>query len=203
MAQEHIEVHVEVAAKQAGGILRSRFGAWALAAISFAESSLLVPIITDPFMVAYMLANKGRGVRAVVVTTAASVVGGVAAYFMAYGFFELVAGQFLVGKFHTDFAATETQMREGTFVATLVGAFTPLPYTIVAYAAGVLKANLWIFIAGSIIGRSARYALVGWFTYRFGERALAAARKRILLVSLIVFVCIILYILRYVFERVG
>ena len=38
---------------------------------------------------------------------------------------------------------------------------------------GVLQVNLWAFIAASVVGRFARFFLVGFITYRFGETALA------------------------------
>lgn len=195
VVKEQAELQVEEAAKQAGGFFRSRFGIWLLAGISFIESALLVPVVTDPFLVAYILSDRSRAVWGTVVTTVASVIGGIVAYFMAMGFFEFFAQHFLNPETLLEFNTTAVQMAEGTFIITLIGAFTPLPYTLVGLAAGFVGASLWVFILASIIGRGVRYAIVGWFTYKFGEQALAIARQRIMSATFVGLALIALYIL--------
>jgi len=77
MDKNALETQIEDAAVQAGGLLRSQYGLWALAGISFIESALPVPIITDPFLIAYILADKKSVYKGVVVTLVASILGGV------------------------------------------------------------------------------------------------------------------------------
>lgn len=188
-----LEAKVEDVAVKAGGILRSRYGLWALGAISFVESALVVPIVTDPFLVAYILADKKSTLRGVAVTLVASVIGGVFAYAIALLFFEFLAAKYLVGPIGEQFYSIADEFNEGTLVITLLGAVTPIPYTIVAMAAGFVRADLIVFIIGSIIGRAFRYGLVGWLTYKYGERALAIARRQLFFISIACIVAAAVY----------
>lgn len=193
LEKTQLEEKVEDVAVKAGGILRSRYGLWALGAISFVESALVVPVITDPFLVAYILADKAAALRGVLVTTVTSVIGGVFAYAIAFLFYEFLAAQYLGGHVGEQFYAIAEEFNEGTLVITLLGAITPIPYTIVAMAAGFVRADLFIFIFGSLVGRGFRYALVGWLTYKYGERALAIARRQLFFVSIVCIVAAAMY----------
>lgn len=188
-----IETHVEEAAQQAGGLLRSRYGLWALAGLSFTESALLVPIITDPFLIAYILADKKSMYKGVFVTLAASVLGGIFAYALAFSFYEVIAERYLVGVIGEQFYTIVDQLQGGTFVVTLLGAITPIPYTLVAFGAGFVKGNFILFLIASILGRGVRYALVGWATYMFGETALAMIRKRMIVISIVCVIGALIY----------
>lgn len=193
MEQTSFESQVEDAAEKAGGILRSRYGIWALGAISFIESALVVPLITDPFLVAYILADKAAVWRGVIVTTITSLLGGLFAYTLAFWFYEF----FVIGHLHGDLAENfhiiANEFKEGAFVITLLGAITPVPYTIVALAAGFTEASVFIFLLASLIGRMVRYGLVGWLVYHYGERALAMVRRQLLLTTIACFLLAIAY----------
>jgi len=193
MKKLSIESQVEEAAQQAGGLLRSRYGLWVLACLSFAESALPVPIITDPFLIAYILADKKSVYKGVFVTLCASVLGGIFAYTLAFSFYEFIADRYFVGVIGEQFFAIVDQLQEGTFVVTLLGAITPIPYTLVALGAGFVKGSLILFIIASIIGRGGRYILVGWVTYMFGEKAIDIIRRRLLFISLLCIVGAFVY----------
>lgn len=190
-----IETHVEEAAAQATGFLRSRFGLWALAGISFVESALPVPIVTDPFMVAYILANKAATVRAVVVTLVSSLIGGLFAYAVAFLFFEFIVATYLTGSVGEQFYGIIDEFKQGVFWVTIAGAVTPVPYTLVALGAGFMKANPLLFILGTLVGRGGRYILVGYLTHRFGDQALAIARRHLLLVTILFVAAGLLYLM--------
>jgi len=174
-------------------LLQSRLGLWLIAAISFFESTLPVPLITDPFMVAGILANRSRAALVVLVTTVSSLLGGLAAFAMAAFFFEVIAetmSESVMREFErmVSFGATDT------LVTTITGAVTPVPYTITAWVIAVAGGSVWVFIVGSIIGRSLRYGIVGYCTYRFGPAALKYARRSLAVTSLAVFMLVALYV---------
>lgn len=193
MDKTRLEQKVEDAAEKAGGILRSKYGLWALGAISFAESALPVPIITDPFMVAHIMADRAMVWRSVIVTTITSVTGGVFAYAIAFWFYEFIAAAYLHGPLADEFALIADEFNKGTFVITILGAVTPVPYTIVAMAAGFVQANIMVFIAASLVGRVFRYGLVGWLTYWYGQQALAIARRHLILATVVCFALAAIY----------
>lgn len=193
-----LETHVTHAAKLAGNLFRSRYGLWVLGLISFAESALVIPLITDPFLVAHILANHGRVWRAVVVATVTSVLGGIVAYTLAAAFFEFVAAHYLIGENSATFIAVADQFQQNTFALTLIGAVTPLPYTIVALFVGFVEGSLWFFILASVMGRGGRYILVGLLTKRYGEHALLLVKKRMHIVTLVLVVVSLLYFVTHV-----
>ncbi len=189
-----LEAQVEDAAVQAGGLLQSKYGLWALAGISFLESALPIPLITDPFLVAYILANKHSALKGTLVTLIASIVGGVFAYVMAYSFYELIVATYLSGAIGEQFYTVVDTLQQGTFVVTVLGAVTPIPYTLVAYGVGFIKGSLLLFIIASFVGRGGRYAIVAFLTYSFGDQAIAIIRKRLLLFSVVTLALIGAYV---------
>ena len=193
MDKNALETQIEDAAVQAGGLLRSQYGLWALAGISFIESALPVPIITDPFLIAYILADKKSVYKGVVVTLVASILGGVVSYIVAFSFYEFIVAQYMVGGLADQFNAIVPKLREGTFIMTILGAVTPIPYTLVAFGAGFVKGSLLVFIIASIIGRGGRYVLVGAVTYYFGKQAIDFVRKKILFISVVLTFVAVLY----------
>ena len=193
-SRTRIETHIERAALHTGGVMQSPYGLWGIALISFVESALVLPIITDPFLVVYILANRTKTVQGIVVTTTASVVGGVVAYVMAVAFFEFIASYYLTGSNETLFYEIASDFRDNTLILTLLGALTPIPYTLVALVVGFVKGSLLVFIVGSVLGRGFRYAVVGYFTYRFGEGALRFARQRIALFTGVGIIVVAIYI---------
>lgn len=189
-----VEQHVAKIAGEAGGVFKKRYGLWLLAMISFVESALIVPIITDPFLVAYILVNKTKALRAFFITTTASVAGGVVAYATAALVIEVIFSTFFSSVSVEELHQMAGRFKEGTFIITILGAITPVPYTIVALAAGSVKASLPVFILASFLGRGFRYAIVTYLTFKFGERALIEIQKRIWPTTIAVIILISIYL---------
>jgi len=93
-----------------------------------------------------------------------------------------------------EFQTTITTNGSSAFVLTMVGAVTPVPYTIVAWAVAVIKGGLVAFIVASVLGRGLRYTIVAYSTYRFGPLAISYAKRYIGLTSVLVLVLAALYI---------
>lgn len=168
-------------------------GLWVIAAVSFFESALPVPIITDPFMVAGILADRSKAVYIVLLTIVSSILGGIAAFTTAVLFFDVVADQV------TTYIATQLPnavplSTADALITTLTGAITPIPYTIVAWVVAVAGGALWVFLLGSIIGRTIRYAVVGYCAWKFGPVALERARQSLWVTSAAVLLFVGLYI---------
>lgn len=174
-------------------LLQSRLGLWLIAAISFFESSLPVPIITDPFMVAGILANRSRTALIIVVTTVSSLMGGLAAFAMAAFFFDII-GTYMTDDMAQDFQSLVSFGASDTFVTSITGAITPVPYTITAWVIAVAGGSVWVFIAASAIGRAFRYVIVGYCTYMFGQAALTYARRSLAVTSVIVLLFVAVYV---------
>ncbi|MCA9365306.1 hypothetical protein KC723_00255 [Candidatus Kaiserbacteria bacterium] len=190
------KLYLKNVAKQTEMILKTKYGLWLLAVISFFESALLAPIITDPFMIIYMLANRTRAVAAVVVTVGSSVFGGFIAYLLATSFYFFVT-QYFSPEALAELDNVIIQFQDGTFWITIFGAITPVPYTLVALGAGFVQGNIVVFLLASIIGRSIRYGVVGYVTYYFGPQMLEQIEKRLQLFTIISVILVILYFIYY------
>ncbi|HMO77892.1 MAG TPA: VTT domain-containing protein [Candidatus Paceibacterota bacterium] len=185
--------NIEAMTKKASGLIDSRFGLWFLGLLSFVESALLIPIITDPFMVAYIMVHRSRAVMAVLVTTVTSVFGGFVAYITAAFMIDLVLN-LLSPETIASFYQMIENYRNDTFILAILGALTPIPFTLTALVAGTIKGNLIFFLLGAFLGRLVRYGIVGYLTYRFGNQTLGLARKNIGLTSAITVIIVAVYI---------
>lgn len=189
-----VEVLGATSVQKAKQLMRSRSGLPIMAAISFVESALPLPILTDPFLVAAILLHRAQAVKFVIVTTLASVAGGVSAYYMATYFFDMLLGAMNAGVVH-EFNALLQNGESSVWLLTLIGAITPIPYTIVAWVLAVLEGSILIFIIGSILGRGFRYAVVGYCTYRFGPLAVNYAKRYVGLTSVVLIGLAVVYFL--------
>jgi len=175
-------------------LMRSRSGLWLISAISFFEAALPLPLVTDPFLVGAVLADRVRVVRIVLATTIASVLGGVFAYYSAALFIEVIFKLLtpnMVDQFNSLIA---TNSGVSTFALTMAGAVTPVPYTMACWVVGVLKGNILVFIVASIIGRGARYVIVGYSVYKFGPLAISYAKRYLGIASIVTLVLVGLFV---------
>jgi len=185
--------HVDAMTVKASGLISSRYGLWFLGLLSFVESSLVIPLITDPFMAAYILVHRGKVLVTVLVTTLTSVFGGFIAYVTAAFFIDLIL-VYLSPETVEIFNGMIENYRHETFALAFLGALTPIPFTLAALVAGTIKGNLLLFLLGALVGRFLRYGIVGYLTYKFGAPALVMARKNIGIFSIITIVVIGLYL---------
>jgi membrane protein YqaA with SNARE-associated domain len=174
-------------------LMESRSGLWIVALVSFVESALPLPIITDPFMVAGILANRSRTGLMIVVTLVSSVVGGVCAFIMARYFFNLLEVM-MTSNMLEQFQSLILMDSSNTLLVTLVGAITPIPYTITAWVVAVGEGSLLLFIIASTVGRGLRYGIVGMCTYWFGPRALTYARRSLGITTVVLVILVGLYV---------
>ncbi len=149
-----------------------------LAGLSFAESSFF-PIPPDVMLAPMTLAQPERGWRYALVTTAASVIGGLAGY--AIGWFALDAIEPLLrslGYWDSYLRTTEWFVTWG-FLAVLAAGFSPIPYKIFTIAAGALHMLLPVFVVASMIGRGGRFFLVAGLILWGGEPMERRLRKHV------------------------
>ncbi len=197
--EEQYEKEVAGIVEKTGQLLRSRFGLWVLGAISFVDSAVAFPGPVDPFLAAYIMANRSKAWLGYIVATCASVLGGVMLYLFALFFTEQLLATLSPESTQT-FNDLVQHFDQGTFMLAFLGAFTPIPYGFVVIAAGVLKGNIFMLIIGSLLGRGIRFGVVSYLTYRFGETALTTAKKHLKTLSIGAFTLALLYAL-YVWVR--
>lgn len=125
------------------------YGTPALVLNSFAESSFF-PIPPDVLLIALALGKPKRAWWYAFVSTSASVIGGIAGYYIGYALWASV-GEPIVQFYNAQpiFDSLFAKFAEYSFWAILVAAITPIPYKIFTITAGVVAANS--FGAGSLV----------------------------------------------------
>lgn len=151
------------------------YGTPALAAISFAESSVF-PIPPDVLQIALSFSKPRRAFYYAGVSAVASVLGGMLGWLIGYLLWSVVDGffyQYVPGCTPENFAYVGERYRENAFLAILAAAFTPIPFKVFTIAAGVFHAHVpfWTLVAASALGRTGRFMLVATVIFFFGERA--------------------------------
>ncbi len=143
-------------------------GPVALFILSFAESSFF-PIPPDVLLIALALGRPKRAFWYAGLCTVASVLGGVAGYYIGMGLFEQV-GRPILDWYHAmdKFETVGRLYRENLVLALGSAGFTPIPYKVFTIAAGAFSIPLLPFITISAVSRGLRFLLVAGLIFYFG-----------------------------------
>jgi membrane protein YqaA with SNARE-associated domain len=169
----------------------SRRAPWALALVSFIESSFF-PIPPDVMLIPMILSRREQAWWYASIATVASVVGGLLGYAIGYYFYDTVGLPIL--KFYGREHALDSFI---AFVhtygvpAVIIKGMTPIPFKVVTIAAGVAKMDLFAFIGASIIVRAMRFYLVAGLLYFFGEPIREFIERRLMLVTTVFVVLLV------------
>jgi membrane protein YqaA with SNARE-associated domain len=156
-----------------------------LAVIAFVESSVfLVP--ADVLYLPMAIARPDRAYRYAAVATIASVLGGIAGYFLGYFAYEALAKPVLSfwGKLD-QFEAMRKCTGEDTLVLLLVtsGLSHLPPIKIVTILAGVAQVSFVFFVVSAVLARGARFFALAWALRRWGEPIRHFIEKRLGLIA--------------------
>lgn len=152
---------------------------WALALVSFAESSVF-PIPPDVMLLPMVLAAPHRAWLIALVCTAASVAGALLGYAIGAFAFETVGEPVLtaLGKADSFDDFTTTYNEYGAWVVA-IAAFTPLPYKVVTILSGATGMSVPVFVAVSVLARGARFFIVAALLWKFGPPIRVFVEKRL------------------------
>jgi membrane protein YqaA with SNARE-associated domain len=158
---------------------------WWLAFIAFVESSVfLVP--ADVLYLPMALSRPDRAYRYALVATAASVLGGIAGWFIGFYAYETIARPVLefYGKLEA-FDALRVSSGFGFILLMLVtsGLAHLPPIKVVTILAGVIGFPLGWFILSAIIARGARFLFLAWLLRHYGEPIRDFIEKRLGLIA--------------------
>lgn len=158
---------------------------WWLALIAFVESSVfLVP--ADVLYLPMALSRPSRAYRYALVATVASVLGGIAGWFIGHYAYDAVAKPILefYGKYD-EFEKLRTSSGIGFIVLMLItsGLAHLPPIKVVTILSGVIGVNLGLFIILAIVARGARFFFLAWLLRRYGEPIREFIEKRLGLIA--------------------
>ncbi len=132
---------------------------WALGGLSFAESSFF-PIPPDALLVPMSLAQPRCALRFALITTVGSLLGGLVGYGLGYLALHLVEPWLRAAELQHAYQTAVAWFERWGFWVVLVAGFSPVPYKVFTVAAGATGVPLVPFLAGSLLGRGARFFLV-------------------------------------------
>ena len=164
-----------------------RHALWALAALTFAESSIF-PIPPDVLLIPMVLAARDRAWLIAFVCTVASVLGGYAGYGIGYFLFEEIGRPLLefYGYLGTFTEFSEWYHEWGAWIVAGAG-FTPFPYKVITIASGVAGLDLTTFGIASLLSRAARFYLVAALLWRFGPPIRAFVENNLAMLATVFF----------------
>jgi len=168
-------------------LAETRYALWALALISFVESSVF-PIPPDLLLIPLVLARPHRAWLIAGVCTAASVMGGFAGYAIGYFLFEAIGQPILefygyLDRF-TDFQGLYNEW--GAWIVAGAGV-TPFPYKVITIASGVTHLDPWVFGGASVLSRGLRFFIVAALLWKWGEPMRAFIERRLGLLAALAF----------------
>jgi membrane protein YqaA with SNARE-associated domain len=172
------------------GLAGSRHAPWALAIISFAESSCF-PVPPDVMLAPMVIAKPQRAFLFAAICTVASVLGGLLGY--AIGVWLAPLGHYILAffghpqgqaEFHQWFA------KWGVWIILIKG-LTPIPYKLVTITAGLARFDLFTFVWASIVTRGARFFLSATLLKYFGPAIREEVERRLGLYTAIFLVLLV------------
>ena len=161
---------------------KARWGLYGLTALE----SVIFPIPVDPLLAACVYARSEQWVRIGVLTTIWSVIGGTIGWYLGFAVQDFVADMLQLLPHQIagpeKFSAVSAAFAELGIILVLIGAFTPLPYKVIAVSAGLFGYALLPFIILSVIGRGARFLLVSGLVAKRHDFRLVLAFLSVLLI---------------------
>lgn len=168
----------------------------ALFVLAFTESSFF-PIPPDVLLIALALAKPQFSLWYSTVCTIGSTLGGAFGYLIGYAFWAALGGYFfeyIPGFTPELFNDVCAKYESYSVLIVFTAAFTPIPYKVFTIAAGVSKISLLPFMLASIVGRGARFFLVGFLFKKFGPTVKVYIDKYLNLLTILV---VIIYFLAF------
>lgn len=159
------------------GWAETPYGPAALFVLAVAES-VIFPVPPDVLLIALALGSRSRAIRFGLICSAGSILGGIAGYglghlaWLAPGGFTPLAEFFFgtIPGFDPElYHQVGERFEEWGFVIIFTAGFTPVPYKLFTVSAGAFDVPFALFLFASAVSRSARFLLVAWLIYRFGE----------------------------------
>ncbi len=137
---------------------RHKYASYWLALVSFTESFCFV-IPPDIMLAPMSLAKPEKAWFYAGLTTVASVVGALMGYMLGMYAFQFIEPWLISLGYQQAYQIMEIWFEEWGFWTVFIAGFTPIPFKLFTFAAGVASMALLPFIVGSVISRGLRYYL--------------------------------------------
>ncbi|MQX35490.1 YqaA family protein [Roseospira navarrensis] len=168
-------------------LAETRHALWALALISFLESSIF-PIPPDLLLIPMVLARPDRAWLIAGVCTVSSVLGGFAGYAVGSFLYEGIGEPVLAFYGYLDrFNDFQGMYNEwGAWIVAGAGV-TPFPYKVITIASGVTQLDLGVFGIASVLSRGLRFFVVAALLWKWGTPMRGFIERRLGLLATLAF----------------
>lgn len=137
--------------------------------LSFAESSFF-PLPPDVMLAPMSLSQPKRALFFALLTTVASVLGGVLGYMIGLYAIDWVMPWLQNSVYAASFIRVQSWFEQWGVWAVFLAGFSPIPYKVFTIASGAFGLVFLPFVVASILGRGARFFLVAGLISWGGER---------------------------------
>ena len=154
------------------------YGPVALFILAFAEASFF-PIPPDALLIALVLGSSKKAFKFAAICLAGSVAGAVVGYLIGHFLWWTAANEFtpvaqfffnnIPGFTSEQFYEIQKLYNKYDFWIIFTAGFTPIPFKVFTISAGAFDINFMMFLFAGLVSRSARFFLVGWLIWKFGE----------------------------------
>ncbi|MFA8344067.1 MAG: YqaA family protein [Rhodothermaceae bacterium] len=155
------------------------YGSLALFLIAFAEASFF-PIPPDALLIALVLGAKSKAFKFATNCAIGSVAGALLGYALGYFVWWTNGSDFssfamfffdnIPGFTQDQFFKIQQMYEKYDFWIIFTAGFTPIPFKIFTISSGAFSINLPMFLVASVISRSARFFLVAFLLWKYGEQ---------------------------------
>ena len=147
-----------------------------LFALAFAESSFF-PVPPDVMLAPMALAQPDKAFRFALLTTIASVLGGIFGYAIGYFLFDRIEPWLQTTHYWESYLIAQNWFKDWGFWAVFIAGFSPIPYKVFTIAAGAMNMVFLPFVLASIIGRGGRFFLVAMLLAAGGAKLESKLRE--------------------------
>jgi len=150
---------------------------WIVGFLTLLDSIFLF-VPPEIFMTPPIVANKKRALWVVIAASIGSLIGGIITYSIGFWLYRSV-GVWLIDHFSSpaQFSVAQGLFNKYGILIIIVSAVTPVPYKLMALAAGFVGFNPILFLGVSSIFRTGRFAIFGFLLWRFQEQANKIVKK--------------------------
>ena len=147
-----------------------------LGGLSFAESSFF-PVPPDVMLAPMCLAHPERAWRLALLTTLASVAGGLFGYLIGYFAMDAIEPWLQQSHYWASYQRAIAWFGTWGLLAVFIAGFSPIPYKVFTIAAGALSMAVLPFVLASLVGRGLRFFLVAGLMAWGGARMEATLHR--------------------------
>ena len=153
---------------------------YSISFLSFSES-FFFPIPPDVLLIPLCLGNKRKSFYFAFLCSISSIIGGAIGFYIGKALWWNIPGieysslanlffEYVPGLTVDSFNNIKQLYDDWNFWIVFTAGFTPIPYKLITISSGTFNINFIMFIIASIISRSARFFLLAFLLWFFGER---------------------------------